>query len=356
MGVPGEDHPRVIPGVVFLRKANLGEQVEVGKRVAVIGGGNVAIDAARGALRLGAGEVTIIYRRTRTEMPAYAEDVEEAEEEGIQFQFLAAPTEVVPNERGGVKLGCIRMELGEPDASGRRRPVPIEGSDFFVEVDTILPAIGQTTDLSFLKGSDIETTSRGTIKVDPVTLQTSRKEIFAGGDAVTGPGIAVEAVAAGKEAAVSIDRYLRGQSLSEGRGKPAAKKITFRDIYLGQAKAPREKVDAIALEERLRTFSEVRKGWDEERARREALRCLSCGGCSDCGECEKYCRPKAVCLRDERRDRRIACRDRSSWPPDSTPSTRSSNPNSDTGPIPTFSTASNWKGSARPPVPPRAKS
>ena len=294
MGVPGEDNPRVIPGVVFLRRANLGEKVDVGQRVAVIGGGNVAIDAARAALRLGARDVTIIYRRTRAEMPAYAEDVEEAEEEGIQFQFLAAPTEVVSKEGGGAKLRCIRMELGEPDASGRRRPVPIQGSDFFVEVDTILPAIGQTTDLSFLKGSEIETTSRGTIKVDPVTLQTSRKGIFSGGDAVTGPSIAVEAVAAGKEAAISIDRYLRGQDLTEGRTKPTIKKIQFKEIYLGQPKAPREKVDMISLEERPRAFSEVRKGLTEEQAKREALRCLSCAGCSDCGECEKVCRPKAV--------------------------------------------------------------
>ena len=294
MGVPGEDNPRVIPGVVFLRRANLGEKVDVGQRLAVIGGGNVAIDAARAALRLGARDVTIIYRRTRAEMPAYAEDIEEAEEEGIQFQFLAAPTEVVSKEGGGAKLRCIRMELGEPDASGRRRPVPIPGSDFFVEVDTILPAIGQTTDLSFLKGSEIETTSRGTIKVDPVTLQTSRKGIFSGGDAVTGPSIAVEAVAAGKEAAVSIDRYLRGQDLTEGRTKPAIKKIQFKEIYLGQPKAPREKVDMISLEERPRAFSEVRKGLTEEQAKREASRCLSCAGCSDCGECEKVCLPKAV--------------------------------------------------------------
>ena len=294
MGIPGEDSPHVIPGVVFLRRANLGEKVSVGERVAVIGGGNVAIDAARAALRLGARDVTVVYRRTRPEMPAYAEDVEEAEEEGIQFQFLSAPTEVVSKEGGGVRLGCIRMELGEPDASGRRRPVPIQGSEFFIEVDAILPAIGQTSDLSFLKGSEIETTSRGTLKVDPVTLQTSRKGIFAGGDAVTGPGIAVEAVAAGKEAAISIDRYLRGLDLREDRAKPTVHKIRFKDIYLGQPKSPREKIGMMAIDERRRAFPEVRKGWTEEQAKREALRCLSCGGCSDCGECEKYCRPNAV--------------------------------------------------------------
>jgi formate dehydrogenase major subunit len=194
---------------VFLRKVNLGEKVEVGERVGVIGGGNVAIDAARAALRLGAKEVTILYRRSRNEMPAYEEDIEEAEEEGIKFQFLSAPTEVVSKDGKGISLRCIRMELAEPDASGRRRPIPIEGSDFLLELDTVIPAIGQAPDLSFLTGMEIETSPQGTIKVDPVTLQTSRQGIFAGGDAVSGPWIAIEAVAAGKEAAVSIDRYLR---------------------------------------------------------------------------------------------------------------------------------------------------
>ena len=294
MGILGEDNSCVIPGVVFLRRSNLGEKVEVGQRVAVIGGGNVAIDAARTALRLGAKEVTIIYRRSREEMPAYAEDVEEAEEEGVKFQFLTAPTEILSKEGGGVSLRCIQMELGESDASGRRSPIPIQGSDFTVETDTIIPAVGQAPDLSFLAGMGIETTNRGTIKVDPVSLQTSREGIFAGGDAVSGPWIAIEAVAAGKEAAISIDRYLRGQDLYEERAKPVIEKIRFKEIYAGQPKAMRERVEMIPLEERRRTSSEVRKGLSEEQAKREALRCLNCGGCSDCGECAKYCQPKAV--------------------------------------------------------------
>jgi heterodisulfide reductase subunit A-like polyferredoxin len=227
-------------------------------------------------------------------MPAYEEDVEEAEAEGIKFQFLAAPTEIVLKDGKISSLRCIRMELGEPDASGRRRPIPIKGSDFSVEVDTIIPAIGQTPDLSLLKGMEIETTAQGTIKVDPVTLQTSKKGVFAGGDAVTGPWIAIEAVAAGKEAAISIDRYLRGQDLNEGREKPKLEKARFEEIYADQPKASREQMEMIPVEEREKTFSEVKKGFTEEQAKREALRCLNCGLCSECLQCVALCKAGAV--------------------------------------------------------------
>jgi heterodisulfide reductase subunit A-like polyferredoxin len=294
LGVPGEENPRVVPGVIFLRKVNLGEKVEVGERVGVIGGGNVAIDAARAALRLGSKEVTIIYRRSRDEMPAYEEDIEEAEEEGIKFQFLAAPTEIVSKDGKGISLRCIRMELGEPDASGRRRPIPVKGSDFLVELDTVIPAIGQAPDLSFLKGTEIETAPQGTIKVDPVTLQTSRPGLFAGGDAVSGPWIAIEAVAAGKEAAISIDRYLRGKNLSEGREKPKPEKARYEEIYAGQPKAPRERMERLPIEERRKSFSEVKKGLTEEQAKREALRCLNCGLCSECLQCVAICKAGAI--------------------------------------------------------------
>jgi heterodisulfide reductase subunit A-like polyferredoxin len=294
LGIPGEENSNVIPGVVFLRKANLGQEVEVGERVAVIGGGNVAVDSARSALRLGAKEVTIIYRRSREEMPAYEEDVEEAEAEGIKFQFLSTPTEILLKNGKISSLRCIRMELGEPDASGRKRPIPIKGSDFSFEVDTIIPAIGQTPDLSLLKGTEIETTAQGTIKADPTTLQTSRKGVFAGGDAVSGPWIAIEAVAAGKEAATSIDRFLRGQDLSEGRQKPKSEKAQFEEIYANQPKASRERMERIPLEERLKGFSEVKKGFTEEQAKREALRCLNCGLCSECLQCVALCKAGAI--------------------------------------------------------------
>ena len=294
LGIPGEDNPNILPGVVFLRKVNLGQKAEVGQRVAVIGGGNVAVDAARAALRIGAKEVTILYRRSRSEMPAYEEDVKEAEEEGIKFQFLTAPKAILPKGGKIDSLQCIRMELGEPDASGRRRPIPIAGSEFSIEVDTIIPAVGQAPDLSFLQGMELETTPQGTIKVDATNLQTSRKGIFAGGDAVTGPWIAIEAVAAGKEAAISIDRFLRGQNLSEGREKPKLEKARFDEIYADQPKASRMRMETIPIAERQRTFSEVKKGFTEEQGKQEALRCLNCGICSECLQCVAICKAGAI--------------------------------------------------------------
>ncbi len=294
LNIPGEENPGVIPGVVFLRKANLGEKVEVGRRGAVIGGGNVAMDAARTALRKGAQEVTILYRRSRSEMPASEEEIKEAEEEGIKFQFLSAPVQIMIKDGKVSSLRCIRMELGEPDASGRRRPIPVQGSDFSVETDMIVPAIGQTPDLSFLQGMMIETTPQGTIKVDPTTLQTSKEGVFAGGDAVSGPWIAIEAVAAGKEAALSIERYLRGKDLYEGRKKPPIEKARFEEIYADQPKSPRERMAMIPPEERRTNFSEVKKGFSEEQAKREALRCLNCGLCSECLQCVAFCKAGAI--------------------------------------------------------------
>ncbi len=294
LNIPGEENTGVIPGVVFLRKANLGEKVEVGRRVTVIGGGNVAMDAARTSLRRGAQEVTILYRRSLSEMPANEEEIKEAEEEGIHFQFLTAPLEIMIKDGKVSSLRCIRMELGEPDASGRRRPIPIQGSDFFIETDTVIPAIGQTPDLSFLQRMMIETTPQGTIKVDPTTLQTSKEGVFAGGDAVSGPWIAIEAVAAGKEAAISIDRFLRGQDLCEGRPKPKLEKARFEEIYADQPKARREQMEMLLPDERQKSFLEVKKGFTEEQAKREALRCLNCGLCSECLQCVALCKAGAV--------------------------------------------------------------
>ena len=211
MRVSGEDAKGVVAGVTFLRDLNLGNPVEMGKKVAVIGGGNVAIDSARCALRLGAGEVTILYRRSRREMPASDEEVKAALEEGIQIEFLVAPLEVLSSQGKVTGIRCVRMELGKPDASGRRRPIQVEGSEFVMEIDTIIPAIGQAIDTSFFEqGSGIELTKRGTIRVSPDNLQTDISGVFAGGDCQTGPWIAVGAIAAGKKAAHSIDEYLKG--------------------------------------------------------------------------------------------------------------------------------------------------
>jgi len=210
MRTPGEDAPGVVSGVVLLRDLNLGKKVVVGRRVGIIGGGNVAIDAARSSLRYGSQEITIFYRRSRTEMPASNEEIEAALHEEIKIEYLTAPQEVIVKDNSVKGLRLIRMELGESDASGRRRPVPIEGSKFEVELDTIIPAIGQRSDLSFIPDGDvIKTTRWGTIIVDPDTLATGKPGVFAGGDCVDGPGIAIQAIAAGKKAAKSINNYLQ---------------------------------------------------------------------------------------------------------------------------------------------------
>jgi NADPH-dependent glutamate synthase beta subunit-like oxidoreductase len=209
MRTKGEETPGVLPGVDMLRDLNLGKKVTVGPRVGIIGGGNVAIDAARCSLRCGASEVSIFYRRSRAEMPASEEEIEAALAEKIAIEYLTAPEEVVAKDNKVAGLKLIRMELGEPDASGRRRPVAVEGSQFEVALDTIIPAIGQRSELSFIpEGDAIKTTSWGTIVVDTDTLATGRSGVFAGGDCVDGPGIAIQAIASGKKAAQSIVNYL----------------------------------------------------------------------------------------------------------------------------------------------------
>jgi NADPH-dependent glutamate synthase beta subunit-like oxidoreductase len=208
--VPNEEAPGVVSGVDFLRDIALGKKVTVGSRVGIVGGGNVAMDAARSSLRLGAKEVCIIYRRTRDEMPASAEEIDAALHEGITIEYLVAPVEVVLKNGSVSGMKCIRMQLGEPDASGRRRPVPVEGSEFELGLDMIIPAIGQASDLSFLpEDGGVAMTKWGTVIADAQTGATSRAGVYAGGDCVSGPWIAIGAIAAGKEAAKAIDGYLQ---------------------------------------------------------------------------------------------------------------------------------------------------
>jgi NADPH-dependent glutamate synthase beta subunit-like oxidoreductase len=206
LNIPGEELQGVLPGVEFLRDMNLGKKIELGKRVAVIGGGNVAVDVARSALRLGTKGVEIYYRRSRKEMPAIPEEVEEAIREGVRIHFLASPIKIIEKGRRAVGIESVRMRLGEPDRTGRRRPIPIEGSNYHVNTDMIIAAIGQRVDRRALKGFD--TNRDGTLRVDPETGETSMKGVFAGGDVVTGPGWAIDAIAAGKKCAESIHRYL----------------------------------------------------------------------------------------------------------------------------------------------------
>jgi NADPH-dependent glutamate synthase beta subunit-like oxidoreductase len=206
LNIPGEVLPGVLPGVEFLRELNLGKKIKLGKKVAVLGGGNVAVDVARSALRLGAKVVEIYYRRSKKEMPAIPEEVEEAIREGVKIHFLASPIKITGKGGRAVGMECVRIRLGEPDGTGRRRPVPIEGSKFKVDTDTIIGAIGQRVDRKALWGLD--TNRNGTVRVDPESGETSMKGLFAGGDVVTGPGWAIDAIAAGKKGAESIHRYL----------------------------------------------------------------------------------------------------------------------------------------------------
>lgn len=204
--IPGEGFRGVFPGVEFLRDINLGKKIEMGNKVAVVGGGNVAVDVARSALRLGAKKVGIYYRRSRNEMPAIREEVEEAIQEGVKILFLVSPLKIIGKGGKAAEMECVRMKLGEPDKSGRRKPIPIEGSSFKVQPDTIIAAIGQRVDRKALRG--LETNQDGTVRVNPGTGETNLKGVFAGGDVVRGPGWAIDAIADGKKGAESIHEYL----------------------------------------------------------------------------------------------------------------------------------------------------
>lgn len=210
LGIPGEDASGVLHGIDFLRDLNLGDQPAVGRQVVVVGGGNVAIDSARSALRLGAERVSVVYRRTRAEMTAHHSEVEAALEEGVDITYLAAPDRVVARD-GRVKgVVCVRMELGGFDRSGRRAPAPVAGSQFTLEADTIIAAVGQSAEAGFLSEADGVKAQSGRVEVDSATLATTRPGVFSGGDAVTGPRSAIDAIAQGQQAAQSIDRYLKG--------------------------------------------------------------------------------------------------------------------------------------------------
>jgi len=290
MGMPNEEAKGVIHALDFLKQVNSGEKVDLGNRIAVIGGGNAAVDAARAALRLGAKEVSIVYRRSRAEMPAIETEVEEAEREGVKIHFLAAPVSVLSKDGQLTGIQCIRMELGEPDASGRRRPIPIEGSEFNMDVDNIIIAIGQAVDKASMP-EKLEYTDWGTLSVDSVTFQTNIEGVFAGGDVVAGPADVITAIAAGKEAAISIDRYLNGVDLAEGR--PAPKEKVEEISKEGVEVKARAAMPTLELEKR-KAFAEVELGFNEETAVAEAMRCLNCAVCCECLECIKACEALAI--------------------------------------------------------------
>jgi len=270
LGIEGEALPGVIDGVSFHRDVNLGKEVKLGNRVGVIGGGNVAIDSARTVLRLGAKEVTVIYRRTQDEMLASAEEIEAALAEGVVFYFLAAPLRIVREDKG-LQLRCIRMRLGERDASGRPHPEPIEGSEFKMSFDNIIVATGQSPEIPARLG--LATGPGNTVQVDAETLATNKKGIFAGGDLVTGPASVIEAIAAGRRAAVSIDKYLGGNGVIDMTLAPAEEKLTLPGEV---EKKRRVLMPVIPVAERLSNFAVVELGFSAEQAIEEARRCLRC--------------------------------------------------------------------------------
>ncbi len=297
LGIPGEKSQGVRQGVDFLKEANLTGQTAVGRKMAIIGGGNVAIDVARSAVRLGAGEVTIIYRRTRAEMPAWEEEIQAAETEGVDIAYLAAPQEILAADGKVVGLRCIRMELSEKDSSGRRRPIPVPGSEYEIEIDQLIPAIGQRPNLSALEHiAGLEFSKWGTTNVDEITYATGREGVFAGGDLQTGPWVAIGAIAAGMEAAESIVRYLDGQDMAAGREAIIKDNPVYRPVPKDAAEAARAKMPELLPEERQGNFNEVELGYGDEDGQAEAARCLNCGYCCECYQCVDVCGPEAVTL------------------------------------------------------------
>jgi NADPH-dependent glutamate synthase beta subunit-like oxidoreductase len=274
--VEGENLEGVYPGIDLLNRINRGDTMTFDKRVAVIGGGNVAFDAVRTAKRLGGIDAFIIYRRTLEEMPANADEISEAQAEGIPIQTLTQPIRFIGRKGRVNKIECVKMKLGEPDESGRKAPEPIPGSEFQIDVDAVITALGQETDWACLTPEcACQLTDWGTMRVDPVTFQSDDADIFAGGDAVSGPRTVIEAIAAGKEAAVSIDRFLRGLDLREGRGRKLEVAAEFQRQKYHPAK--RARMPVLEAAERVKSFDEVQLGLSQQLAVEEAKRCLGCG-------------------------------------------------------------------------------
>jgi NADPH-dependent glutamate synthase beta subunit-like oxidoreductase len=296
LGLKGEqDFSKVIEAVTFLKDVALGEHHAPGRHVVVIGGGNVAIDAARTSLRLGAEKVTIAYRRSRDQMPADIEEVEQAEEEGIEFSFLTIPKAIRGKDDEITAISCIKAELKKKKNSDRLAPVPMEGSDFNIRADAVISAIGQYVDESGMEAFDqVNWTRRGTIEVNHASMETSQPGVFAAGDAVSGPATVIEAIGGGKRAADAIDRYLKGMPQPRSPKVP----VRYRTEPVQEipaslkmtAKPPQ--MPMLNMDRRRTTFQQVELGYDEADVRREAGRCLRCDICRRCGHCVEICRDK----------------------------------------------------------------
>ena len=308
IGVPGEELEGVCGGVDFLREVNLGGRPFVGKSCAVIGAGNVAMDVCRTAVRLGAENTYIIYRRSQAEMPADPEEAGEAMEEGVQFKFLSAPAEILGENGKVTGLKVELMELGEPDEKGRRKPV---GTGRFetLAVDTVIGAIGQQIDWGTLDVGELKTGKKGEALADSLTYQTEQPDIFVGGDVYTGPSFAINAIAAGKEAAISLHRYVHpGQTLTMGRDRREYIALDKSKVQLTVGSYDREHRQVHGYNrEKAKTFSDARVTFTEEQVRKETARCLGCGAtkvdeymCIGCGICTTRCKFDAIHLRKVR--------------------------------------------------------
>jgi formate dehydrogenase major subunit len=286
-GLRCEGEELALSGIEFLELVAKGNPPSLGENIIVVGGGNTALDCARSAVRLDTRAVKILYRRTRQEMPCLMDEVEAAEAEGVDIEFLVVPTRLERNGRHRLLLTCQRMQLGEPDESGRRRPVPMDGSEFYVECSAVIAAIGQAVERSIAEDEGLQVTGWG-IAADEKTLATNLPGVFAGGDAVLGADLAVRAVVAGRIAAASLDQFLKGKAVT---GEPAMKDIAMRPvddderaaIFRSIETAGRVRMPEIDGAQRLASFDEVLNGLPEANAQREARRCLTCGcGKADC--------------------------------------------------------------------------
>jgi len=282
LGIPGEDAKGVIDGLELLKSKQSKKEIKIGKIVGVIGGGNTAIDVARTAWRLGCERVFVLYRRTKEEMPAMKTEVEAALEEGIKIQFLTAPVKIISQNDELTGIECVRMQLGDLDASGRRRPIPIQGSEFIINLDTLIPAVGQEPNLSYLpQNYKFKISTRNTLLVNSETLETDHPGIFAGGDCVLGPSTIADSIAQGKLAAISIDKYLRGASLMR------IYEVTRPSTYVEPVKLTDEEIEklnragrpvmlCIPVDKRKNNFKDFVLGLTEDMAVKEARRCLRC--------------------------------------------------------------------------------
>lgn len=313
LGVAGDELPGVLEGIGLLRDINLGKKVAIGKKVAVIGGGNTAIDCARTARRVGGAEITLIYRRSRAEMPALDEDVESLVEEGINIELLAAPTRVVAQNGRLAGIECVRMALGAPDVSGRPQPVPIQGTEFMVAIDTVIAAVGQVPEVQFAQDIGIGVSNKGMIAISPETAATNMEGVFAGGDGAGTNAFVADAIASGKVGALAVCCFLEGKNMpQEFRSHQIGDRAPFSfqhfidpEQYPVELKkiVPYDKINTLCFSHAVRNnnpeqpfaqagsqnFPEVTGGLDLAQMQAESARCFKCGACTHCDLCFLLC-------------------------------------------------------------------